>query len=69
MMKKECKICGHKSEDTYTVTIKRDGKEIGTYDVCERCLEHNCLIEPKSNNFDEEFEKIFGNPYLGSDFI
>lgn len=68
-MKKECKICGRATDDNLTVVVKQGDKEIGTYDVCEKCLEHNCLIDPKPDDFHEKFEKTFGTPYLGSDFI
>ena len=68
-MRKECRICGHAAKDGYTVTIKQGKIEIGEYTVCGECLEHNCLIESKSDDFQERFEETFGNPYLGSDFI
>ena len=72
---KKCKICGCESESNYTVTVKQANKEVGTYTVCGNCLEHNCLIDSKpvnsdeEVNFDKEFERLFGNPFLGSDFI
>ena len=68
-MKKKCKICGHTAEDNYDVVVKQNGKEISTHHVCEKCLEHNCLIDPKPDDFQKEFERVFGSPYLGSDFV
>ena len=70
-MKKErkCKICGHAVKGNYTVIVKQNNKKIGTYNVCEMCLEHNCLINPNLDESQEKFEETFGNPYIGSDFI
>ena len=68
-MRKECKVCGRTTEDNCTVDVKKNGKKVATYDVCEKCLEHNCLIERKPEDFQEKFEETFGNSYIGSDFI
>lgn len=68
-MEEKCKICGCTTEDNYTVVVKQKDKELGTYVVCEKCLEYNCLIDRKPDGFHEKFEETFGNPYIGSDFI
>lgn len=74
-MRKKCKICGRilTAEDNYTITVKQNNKEIGAYDVCVECLECNCLVDSRTSDLQDDlqvtFEEIFGNPYIGSDFI
>lgn len=72
-MEKRCKICGRMTANAYTVIVKHEDKELGTYDACENCLKCMGLVEVERidalSDFEDDFKETFGNAYLGSDFI